>query len=348
MTGIDSYYTPAYIADRLVKFVGKRQVRNTIDFCVGDGNLLKAAARQLDGIELYGTDISYEALQNLAVDCPDFLLSYCDFRDDESVASVRFLRNHQFDLILLNPPFTCKGSIIEHVNLGGQDLKVSTAMLFLMRALRFLSDNGGLYAIMPISIIYSEKDKQAWDYLKKYYHACVLEEPSRVYFSKKCSPNVALVYVGKYEQKGVEFNVLTNFKHLAIQSVTRGSIRMNDIVYSKKRSAVPLIHTTNLQDGTLVNLKKIVLEQEGISGFGVIIPRVCNPNKNKIVILADARQYALSDCVMFLETPTLEDAVEVRNYILTNWENFKMIYKGTGAQYTTLKRVKTIFGLNDN
>lgn len=26
----------------------------------------------------------------------------------------------------------------------------------------------------------------------------------------------------------------------------------------------------------------------------------------------------------------------------------KMIYKGTGAQYTTLKRVKTIFGLNDN
>lgn len=32
MTGIDTYYTPAYLADRLVKFVGKRQVRNTIDF----------------------------------------------------------------------------------------------------------------------------------------------------------------------------------------------------------------------------------------------------------------------------------------------------------------------------
>ena len=159
---------------------------------------------------------------------------------------------------------------------------------------------------------------------------------------------MALVYVGKYEQKGVEFNVLTNFKHLAVQSVTRGSIRMNDKVYSKKKSAVPLIHTTNLQNGTLVNLKKIVLEQKGISGFGVIIPRVCNPNKNKIVILADARQYALSDCVMFLETPTLEDAVEVRNYILTNWESFKMVYKGTGAQYTTLKRVKALFGLNNN
>lgn len=47
---------------------------------------------------------------------------------------------------------------------------------------------------------------------------------------------MALVYVGKYEQKGVEFNTSINFKHLAVQSVTRGSIRMTDIVYSKKDS----------------------------------------------------------------------------------------------------------------
>lgn len=52
---------------------------------------------------------------------------------------------------------------------------------------------------------------------------------------------------------------------------------------------------------------------------------------------------ALAICGNNLETPSLEDAVEVRNCILVNWESFKMIYKGTGAQYTTLKRVKTIF-----
>lgn len=57
---------------------------------------------------------------------------------------------------------------------------------------------------------------------------------------------------------------------------------------------------------------------------------------------------ALAICGNNLETPSLEDAVEVRNYILANWESFKMIYKSTGAQYTTLKRVKTIFGLNEN
>lgn len=57
---------------------------------------------------------------------------------------------------------------------------------------------------------------------------------------------------------------------------------------------------------------------------------------------------ALAICGNNLEAPSLEDAVEVRNCILANWESFKMIYKGTWAQYTTLKRVKTIFGLNEN
>lgn len=57
---------------------------------------------------------------------------------------------------------------------------------------------------------------------------------------------------------------------------------------------------------------------------------------------------ALAICGNNLETPSLEDAVEVRNCILANWKSFKMIYKSIGAQYTTLKRVKTIFGLNEN
>lgn len=346
MTGIDSYYTPANLADKLIKFVGNRQVRNAIDFCVGDGNLLKAAARQMKDILLYGTDISHDALKKLSVDCPDFSLDYCDFRDDESISSVSFLSDIQFDLILLNPPFTCKGSIVEHINFNEQEFKVSTAMFFLMRALRFLSDNGGLYAIMPISIIYSEKDKKAWEYLKTYYHACVLEEPSRVYFSKKCSPNIVLVYVGKYENKGLKYDSLTKFEHLPVLSVTRGRIRMNGIGYSDKKTAIPLIHTTNLQHGALVNLKKIDVKEKVISGYGVVIPRVCNPNKNKIVVIDGTQRYVLSDCVIFLKTASIDDAVSLQTYILSNWDNFKMIYKGTGAQYTTLKRLKTLLGLN--
>lgn len=46
-----------------------------------------------------------------------------------------------------------------------------------------------------------------------------------------------------------------------------------------------------------------------------------------------------------------EDDVTDSGYIFPRElrdEADKMMYKGTGAQYTTLKRVKTIFGLNAN
>ena len=38
-------------------------------------------------------------------------------------------------------------------------------------------------------------------------------------------------------------------------------------------------------------------------------------------------------------------AVQVRNSILDNWSDFVTIYKGTGAQYTTLSRVRISFDL---
>lgn len=49
---------------------------------------------------------------------------------------------------------------------------------------------------------------------------------------------------------------------------------------------------------------------------------------------------ALAICGNNLETPSLEDAVEVRNCILANWESFKMIYKGTGGSVYYTKMCK--------
>lgn len=94
----------------------------------------------------------------------------------------------------------------------------------------------------------------------------------------------------------------------------------------------------------LVNLKKILSEEHlKVEGSGVVIPRVCNPNPNKIALLDGTHTYTLSDCVIVLRTATVEDAEQVRTHILNNWQDFTTIYKGTGAQYTTLARVKHLF-----
>ena len=48
--------------------------------------------------------------------------------------------------------------------------------------------------------------------------------------------------------------------------------------------------------------------------------------------------------VLLIRTTTMEAAEQVRTHILNNWQDFITIYKGTTAQYTTLARVKHLFG----
>lgn len=345
MAGPDSYYTPSPLADQLLAHVTASQVRNAIDFCVGDGDLVKAVAKRYHEARLFGTDISSEALAKLKTDCPHIELGECDFREDESVNNVHFLHDSTYDLIVLNPPFTCKGSVVEHLEFEGVEFKVSTAMLFLMRALRYLSEDGGLYAILPISCVYSEKDKKAWEYLKANYNACILEEPTRVYFAKDCSPNIVLVYVGRYHVEVTHAQTAPDFSALPVTDIVRGCVRMQSPAYSNKKSAVHLIHTTNMQKGKLMGLRRIAPGQNLlVEGPGVVIPRVCNPNPSKIALLEGTHTYALSDCVIVLRTATQEDAIAVRDHILNHWQDFTTIYKGTGAQYTTLARTKALFG----
>lgn len=347
MSGPDSFYTPPLLADKLVGYIASPNITRAVDFCVGDGDLLKAVAKRYIGVQLYGTDISDETLAKLANNCPEWHLEKCDFKDDDSVSNVSFLKRKKFDLIMLNPPFTCKGSIVETVVFEGVQFRVSTAMLFLMRALRFLAPNGGLYAILPISCVYSIKDKKAWTYLKEHHNACILEESNKVNFTNKCAPNIALVFVGNYKVNGISMTNCFDFSSLPVSSIQRGCVRMQHPNYSNSKEAIPLIHTTNLQKGELVKLKRIITGKNIlVNGSGVVIPRVCNPNPNKIALLDEDIVYALSDCVIVLKTATKIDAERLRDKIIEHWCDFVSVYKGTGAQYTTIERLKNLFGMS--
>lgn len=349
MSELDSYYTPPSLADKLVGFIAASHISRAVDFCVGDGDLLKAVAKRYSNAELYGTDISDDALTKLSNDCPNWHLDKCDFRKDESINKVTFLKKGKFDLIVLNPPFTCKGSVVENITFDGTGYRVSTAMLFLLRALKYLTPNGGLYAILPISCVYSIKDRKAWNYLKEYYNACILDEYNKVSFTSKCTPNIVLVYVGHYIVNGSdEKSKIFDFSSLPVTSILRGGLRMQNLKYSKSKKAVPLIHTTNLQKGGLVNLKRIMIRQNInilVSGSGVVIPRVCNPTPNKVALLDEETFYVLSDCIIVLRTQTRIDAEKLRDGIIEHWSDFVTVYKGTGAQYTTLERLKNLFGV---
>ena len=143
-----------------------------------------------------------------------------------------------------------------------------------------------------------------------------------------------------------EKSKIFDFSSLPVTSILRGGVRMQNLKYSKSKKAVPLIHTTNIENGGLVNLKRIMIRQNIlVSGSGVVIPRVCNPTPNKVALLDEETFYVLSDCIIVLQTQTRIDAEKLRDGIIEHWSDFVTVYKGTGAQYTTLERLKNLFGV---
>ena len=342
---IDSYYTPPELAEKLASHVKEIGVQSIADFCIGEGELVKKVLPLFPDAAVYGVDISEEAISSLQTQYKNWHLGVCDFLDEIAAGSIPFLDSSEFDLIIMNPPFTCKGSTVHSIDMGGKCFSVSTAMLFLLRSLTYLSKRGGLYAIMPISCVHSQKDREAWFFLTRNYNACVLEEPQKISFGGRCTPNIVFVYAGNHsiEKKPQDAGVFPD-SNLVVK-VERGKIGMQNLVFSDAKEAVRLIHTTDLQDGMLRGDRKILAKQT-VTGPGVLIPRVGNPKQEKVVVLNENEEVVLSDCVILLHTRSKKDAKALKSLILSNWSAIEQLYKGTGARYTTLSRLHDYFGSN--
>jgi len=53
----------------------------------------------------------------------------------------------------------------------------------------------------------------------------------------------------------------------------------------------------------------------------------------------------LSDCVIALKTENLDDARRVYDALMEHWDDFREVYNGTGAKYTTMERLRAFFGV---
>lgn len=348
----DDYYTPTVLADKLASLIIEDGITTVVDFCVGDGDLLKAVKNRFPHINCYGTDISEESISILKKTHRDWILGVCDFTNIGSITDLQGVGDRKYDLIVLNPPFTCKGSSIFKINFDGIDYNVSKAMLFVANALNFRANNGVLYAILPSSCAHSKKDVKFWTYLRENYNLQVLETPERRYWHN-CSASIILVSIGGRLQREFNMTLSTNFSALPVIDICRGHISPHVVKFAKNNSGVRYIHTTNMQSNCIVNYSRICLPYKRndehwnrivISGPAVLIPRVCNPNKSKICVYRDKELFVPSDCVIVLSTKSIKDAIYISDFLCEHWSQFKTIYQGTAAKYTTIERVLKIFG----
>lgn len=342
----DTFYTSVDLAEILINHIGYKQINSVVDFCVGGGELLRAAKSKWNNVQCYGTDISDLAISSLKLLHPDWKIETCDFLSQESRDSAEVLKDKKFDLILLNPPFTCKGSTIHKVVFDDKTFTVSTAMLFLVEAIKYLENEGEIFAILPISVAYSQKDKKIREYLTKNYGLSILEERDKQSF-RKCTPNIILASINSKENLGYTYES----KYLEIEmngvSVFRGSVSMHEIQkYSV--NGKPLIHSTNLLNNAITGLlHKVDLNRSEVTGPAVLLHRVGNPNIKKICIIPAGETYVLSDCVLAIKTITQNDSIKLRDLLFENWHNIKNLYKGTGAKYITIDRLESYLGLRN-
>jgi tRNA1(Val) A37 N6-methylase TrmN6 len=339
----DSHYTPPNLAEHLVSYIQRQDIQSVADFCVGEGELLRAAKQKWNNAEFFGSDISIEAIHLLKKLYPDWKLCKCDFLNQESRKKNNIFKN-KYDLVLFNPPFTCKGSTIKSIVLDDVEYHVSTAMAFLVEAIKFLKDDGVMYAILPQSIAYSQKDEKIRNYLIEKYHFKVIEELNNQEF-EKCAPNIVLASINDtnsfFPNKYLK-QINTGIENLTIQ---RGNISMHE-VHQVKKSALPLIHSTNLRSNNIVDVKYMVNNTRSrIDGPAVLIHRVGQPNISKICMIPSKKAFALSDCVIGIKVNTMNDCKLLNKILLDNWSDFSNLYKGTGAKYITIERLKHFLSL---
>lgn len=338
---IDSYYTDPTLADRLINYLPKDIcVCNVADFCVGGGELLNATLRRFPKAICTGIDINNDAVDELSLLHPEWRVLHNDFMDGKAVDAS--IGDTLFDLIVLNPPFSCKGSQVISVSVSNKEYKVSTSMAFVLKSIKYLKPQGVILAILPLSVVYSQKDRNAWNYLKENHNACLLEERERYSF-KGCSPGIVLVAIN-YPHKDVQKESSLKIKIPFSVQLKRGALSMSN-VQSSDSGQWDLLHTTNLSDNRICNVSTKVNTTSIVKGPAVLIPRVCNPNVGKVVLVTCDKTYAISDCIIALQVFSDKDAEALYKILLADWNNVKMLYKGTGAKYITLERLKSYLGI---
>ncbi|HXT02252.1 MAG TPA: methyltransferase [Elusimicrobiota bacterium] len=334
---LDRIDSPAWLAKEMVDIVSSGGRRSVIaDFTAGKGNLLVAAQTRWPRAQLLINDKSSAAARDLEARFPK-----------AKVVKADFLRTRKLDqwkgkvsLALLNPPFSCRGAKRHGINLKG-DFVAGTGVAFLMRTLEFLSPTGQAVAVLPAGCMSSEKDEAVWKWIRQRYIVTIHRKCNRRTF-ESCVVGTVVVSLKKRAKPRIVKTISRQLEKHRF-SLIRGKIQIHNAKWSRSESAIPLVHSTNLQENSLTNLDRRTTNRNGVlEGPAVLLPRVGKPSVNKIAVLPRGLRVVLSDCVIAIPLSSSSRARRLMNQIRENWQILKNTYQGSCAPYTTMSRVGSV------
>ncbi|MFW8628320.1 hypothetical protein [Deinococcus sp. ME38] len=244
------------------------------------------------------------------------------------------------NLILLNPPYSCRGGKYYLATFpDGYEVKCSRSLMYVIESLSFLNTDGIIFAILPAGIENSLRDRHALDLLKTLCSANPIAK-----YNNRAFPD-ARVETTLWEFKAIrenetissEIESLPEFNDISGIKVVRGTMQMHTTKFILKRSKghIPFIHTDNLKRKNRRYINKNHAKKIRM-GPCILLPRVGRITPSDIIICTD-KEFAISDCIIAIESTDIENLYQ---RILNNTAILADYYGGSCAKYITLNLMR--------
>ena len=355
---MDRIYTPPYLAALMAEASRARPSQSDefviADFAAGSGELLLAAASLWPTAIMVATDIDSRAVRSLRAMSGHWRTGVCDFLNPRSRQSSSLLRSlmGDTDLVLLNPPFSCRGGKRVSATIGGVTSKCSLGLAFVVNSIDYLAEGGELIAVLPEGSLTSEKDAATWKLLRRMGDTEVLKSNGLRTFPRAVVRTAIVRFQKRRRPVEAEPTLQLNTCSASCQDlhppvrIVRGTTQMNAIQRSEEfKDAIPFVHSTHLQDFT-VSAHYEVRSRLGRCAIGpmVLLPRVGQPRRSKVAQYLDSDAFMLSDCVIALMCDSPESAEFLWEDLQANWSLLEQEYVGSGARYITNQRLSSLLG----
>ena len=314
--------------------------------------MLFAATAVWPEATMVATDIDYQAVRKLRMVSNSWRTGICDFINRRSRQSSPVLRklSGRTNLVLLNPPFSCRGGKKVAATTGGTTSECSLGLAFVVNAIDYLTESGELIAVLPQGSLTSERDAETWDLLRSIGDTEVLKKNGFGTFAQAAVRTAVIRFQKRQKTEKVEptppldSHRASHDMKLPTVRIVRGTTQMNEIhLDNQNEKAIAFVHSTNLQDFTVSSHHR-VRSPHGRYATGpmVLIPRVGQPRASKIAKHPDPDRFLLSDCVIALLCQSPETTNRLWMDLQSNWKLLEQEYVGSAARYITKRRISDL------
>lgn len=346
---LDRYYTPDSVAVDAISRAGLADAPAAfVDPTCGNGQLLRAALKVHGSGQCIGLDRDRDTVRALRRAYPSWIVSAGDLLNPQSFSASRVARSTDRDsLLLLNTPFSQLGHRTVSASFQGKPYFTSVAMSYLLRSLDVFSPTHGAVAIVPESLLYSDTDLLARAALSSSFCMRVLRELKSSTFLGARARCAIVRFVPRRRRLAGHAARMAPAPTVRLGmrvTLVRGSLPVHALTCS--RSGVPFVHTTDVSALVSRSIDADCLRRTGVTkkglcaGWVVFLPRVGIPSMSYLRPYRALSTIQLSDCLFAIECSDGDGARLVSSVLRDNFDSLRAAYRGTGARYITLARLR--------